>query len=133
MSVSAADLAFAIDLFDRLGAVRVRRMFGGAGLYAGEVMFALVDGGRIFLKTDEALRSELAEAGSEAWVYMETKGAKAGLALETSYWSLPDSACDDADEAAEWGRRAIAVAEAIKAAKLVRKPRGGRGSAKPDN
>lgn len=126
MPVSAADLAFAIDLLGQLGPVSGRRMFGGAGLYAGEVMFGLIDGGRIYLKTDEALRAELIKVGSEAWIYMETKGAKAGLALETSYWSLPDSACDDPDEAAGWGRRAIAAAEAIKAAKPVRKPRAGR-------
>ena len=29
------------DLFQELGPVRVRRMFGGQGIYAGERMFAL--------------------------------------------------------------------------------------------
>ena len=35
--------AFVVELFAGLGPVRIRRMFGGAGVYAGEVMFALID------------------------------------------------------------------------------------------
>ena len=33
------------ELFAAFGAVLVRRMFGGAGIYAGETMFALVHDG----------------------------------------------------------------------------------------
>jgi DNA transformation protein len=35
---------FIRDLFAEFGAVEVRRMFGGAGIYADGVMFALVVG-----------------------------------------------------------------------------------------
>ena len=34
------------ELFAGFGAVQVRRMFGGAGLFADGVMFGLVSGGR---------------------------------------------------------------------------------------
>jgi DNA transformation protein len=51
MAEAAADLAFARELFSGLGRVEVRRMFGGAGLFAGDTMFGLIDEGRIFLKT----------------------------------------------------------------------------------
>jgi DNA transformation protein len=116
MSEAAADLAFAEDLFSGLGKVQSRRMFGGAGLYADGVMFALVDEGRIYLKTDEALRAELEEAGACAWIYTQSKGPRAGVVQETSYWSLPEPALDDPDEACAWARRALAVALTKKAA-----------------
>jgi len=127
MSESAADLAFACDLFSGMGPVSARRMFGAAGLYAGAVMFGLIDDGRIYLKTDEALRRELAEAGAVSWIYTERSGPKAGIPQETSYWSLPESALDDPEEAAAWGRRALAIAEALKAAG----PKRRRGPRRP--
>jgi DNA transformation protein len=121
MSVSAATLAFATDLFRGLDGFSTRRMFGAAGLYADGVMFALIDDDRIFLKTDEALKADLVRAGAEAWIYTERKGPKAGAPQETAYWSLPEAACDDPDEACAWGRKALAVARAAKAEKPVRR------------
>jgi len=127
MGESAADLAFATDLFSGMGAVSARRMFGGAGLYAGAVMFALIDDGRIYLKTDQPLQRDLQAAGAVSWIYTERKGPKAGVPQETSYWSLPESALDDPEEACAWGRRAAAVAEAKKAAAPTRRRRGRSG------
>lgn len=46
------DAEFIHDLFQPFGAVTVRRMFGGAGLFADGVMFGLVSGGQIYLKAD---------------------------------------------------------------------------------
>lgn len=126
MSETAAALAFAVDLFADMGRVEARRMFGGAGLYAGGVMFGLIDDEVIYLKVDDALKADLAAAGSRSWIYTERKGPKAGIPQETSYWSLPESALDDPDEACAWGRRALAVAEAIKAAKPVPRKRTSR-------
>jgi DNA transformation protein len=120
MSESAADLAFAEDLFSGLGPVQARRMFGGAGLYADGVMFALVDQGRIYLKTDLALQVDLAAAGAVSWIYTERCGPTAGIPQETSYWSLPEPALDDPEEACAWAQRALAVAEAKRAAALKR-------------
>lgn len=117
----SGDHAFALELFEGLGAVRVKRMFGGAGLYLGEVMFALIHDGVIYLKTDETLRAALKEAGATSWMYAERRGPRAGVPQETSYWSLPDFALDDPEEAAGWARRALAVATARKSAKPARK------------
>jgi DNA transformation protein len=131
MSETASDLAFAVELLSGIGRVEARRMFGGAGLYADGVMFGLIDDGVIFLKVDEPLKAALADAGSHPWVYTQSKGPKAGAPQETSHWSLPESALDDADEAGAWARRALAAAQAIKAAKPVqaRKSRSGRAGA----
>jgi len=109
--------AFVEELFAGLGPVRIRRMFGGAGVYAGETMFALIDDEVIYLKTDEALRAELQAEGSAPWVYSRAPGKWE----ETSYWRLPENALDDPDEAVAWARKALAVAEAKAAQKTPRK------------
>ena len=41
--------------FHALGRLEIKRMFGGAGVYAAGVMFALLDDGVVWLKGDEAL------------------------------------------------------------------------------
>jgi DNA transformation protein len=99
-----------------MGHVDTRRMFGGAGLYAGKIMFGLIDDGRIYLKTDAALMADLKAAGAAPWIYTERQGPKSGIPVETSYWCLPESAVDEPEEACAWGRRALDVAEAKKAA-----------------
>ena len=49
---AAVDADIIRELFADFGAVQVRRMFGGAGLFADGVMFGLVSDGQIFLKAD---------------------------------------------------------------------------------
>jgi DNA transformation protein and related proteins len=105
--------SFVEELFAGLGPVRIRRMFGAAGIYAEDVMFGLVDDDTIYLKTDEALRAELQAEGSVGWVYSRAPGKWE----ETSYWRLPEAALDDPDEAVAWARKALAVAQAKAAQK----------------
>jgi DNA transformation protein len=131
MGETATGLAFAADLFSGMGRVAARRMFGGAGLYADGVMFGLIDDDVIYLKVDEGLKADMAAAGSRSWIYTERKGPKAGVSQETSYWSLPESALDDPEEACAWGLRSLAAARAIRAAKPVRRRRPKSGAPRP--
>jgi DNA transformation protein len=93
------------DLFHELGPVRIRRMFGGQGIYAGERMFALEAGGALYLKADDVNRPLLEAAGSRPFVY----GAN-GKSATMSYWLMPEDGIDDPSEAARWGRLAIDAA-----------------------
>jgi DNA transformation protein len=106
MAVSGAFLEFACDLFSGLGPVRARRMFGGAGLYADGVMFALVADDVIHLKGDDALAVELEALGCGPFVFTP----KAGDPQPMRYWRMPEDALDDEAEATRWGRRALDVA-----------------------
>jgi DNA transformation protein len=115
--------AFIQELLEGFGPVRIKRMFGGAGVYAGDVMFGLIDSDVLYLKTDEPLRAELADAGAKSWIYSRAPGKWE----ETSYWSLPEAALDDPDEAVAWARKALAVA----AAKAAANPKKRRRSASP--
>ena len=96
------------ELFSAFGPVSVRRMFGGAGIYAEGTMFALVADGAIYLKT--------APEGTEAFARERcgpfSYATKDGTRQITSYWQMPDRLYDDPDELAQWARGALAVARA---------------------
>lgn len=112
---------FIRELFAGMGPVQVKRMFGGAGGYADGLMFLLIADDAIYLKTDEALRAELRAEGSAPFIWIPERGPRKGEQVEMGYWRLPDSALDDPDEAARWGRKALAVAKAKANAKPKRK------------
>lgn len=113
---------FVSELLRPLGEVRIRRMFGGAGVWMGDVMFALLAGEEVYLKVDEALRAELAALGSGPFLY-QRKGRSAPVDL--GYMRLPSSAMDDPEEASAWGARALAAARTLKDERRTR-PRSRR-------
>jgi DNA transformation protein and related proteins len=115
--VAAAFFAFVEELFAGLGGVRIKRMFGGAGVYAQGQMFALLADDVIYLKVDDALKAALAQEGSSPFVWAPESGPQAGKRVEMGYWRLPEAAFDDPDLACMWARRALAVAAAAAATK----------------
>jgi DNA transformation protein len=94
------------ELFAAFGAVAVRRMFGGAGIYAGETMFALVHEGVIYLKAD-LHNAPAFERESLAPFSYATRGGKRAV---MSYRRMPDRLYDDPDELATWAGEALAAA-----------------------
>ncbi len=57
------------ELFEPFGAVEVKRMFGGAGVYAKGLCFAIESGGEVFLKVDAETEKTFSAAGSSPFVY----------------------------------------------------------------
>ena len=84
----------------------VRRMFGGAGIYAQETMFALVHDGVIYLKVDAHNAPAFARENLAPFTYT-TGGGKRGV---MSYRRMPDRLYDDPEELAVWARAALAAA-----------------------
>ena len=114
------DAEFIRDLFQSFGDVAVRRMFGGAGLFADGVMFGLVSDGQIYLKADATTMTWFENECCRPFEY-STKHGKRAL---RSYWRLPDRLYDNADELAQWARRALEAAHQVSAKKpTVRKKR----------
>ena len=99
------DAEEAVELFEGLGPVRPRRMFGGVGLFLDGLMFGLIADGELFLKAGASLGE-----GSRQFVY-----EKAGGPARMGYWTLPDAALDDPEAACELGRAAVARAVAARA------------------
>ena len=117
------------EMFQAVGPVSIRRMFGGKGIYRDGVIFALDLLDEIMLKADNESAPRFEEAGSRQWVYQ--REGKSPVAMP--YWSIPDDAYDDPDEMAKWVRLALEAglrAEASKAKPARAKPAGSK-SAKP--
>ncbi len=116
------DPEFIRELFAPFGAVTLRRMFGGAGIWSDGFMFALVFDGAIFLKVDAASIPDFEREGSRPFVYTRAKSPGRVGHASLSYWRLPERLYDDPDELAVWAGRALAIAQRKKVA-----PRGRAG------
>lgn len=122
MPNSPSFVEHAVDLLSAIGPVRVRRMFGGHGLYCDDLFFALLDDDELFLKTDAESRPAFVEAGCRMWVYPG--------AAESGYYRPPDDAHEDPEAMAPWARLAIEAASrqrASKAASRQRRSKTARG------
>jgi DNA transformation protein len=97
--------AHCAELLSGSGAVRVRRMFGGHGLYLDGCFVAVVTARRLFLKANEETRAAFEAAGSQPFVY-----TRLGQAATLGYWSAPDAAFDGPEAMRPWARLALQAA-----------------------
>jgi len=86
--------------------VRARAMFGGVGLYAQDVFFALIADDALYVRADEASRPEFESLGMAPFRPFEEHGPV------MSYYQLPEEILEDMDQLREWATRAIAGARA---------------------
>ena len=107
------------ELLAGFGRVEVRRMFGGAMLSRGGVGFAILDDDTFFIKADTAFGDELKKRGCKPWSYSVKKD---GTVRDIAYWSVPETAMDDGDEASALAKRSHQIAVKADAAK-AKKPK----------
>jgi DNA transformation protein len=105
------DIERIAELFAAFGAVDVRRMFGGAGVFADGLMIALAVDGVIFLKADDQTIADFEREGLKPFSY-PTKQGRRTLA---SYWRMPERLYDDPEELARWARQAMHAAHSAPA------------------
>jgi DNA transformation protein len=105
--------------FAALGPLRIKPMFGAAAVYADGLIVALLDDGVVWMKADEENEPALKAAGATQFTYP----MKDGRIMPLAYWSLPDAAVDDADEAVRWARMSLAAAVRKAAKKTSRRRR----------
>jgi DNA transformation protein len=122
MSNSPDFVNHVVDLLSLVGPVQARSMFGGHGVYARGVMFALVDDDELFLKTDDACRARFVEAGCRQWVYEN----RVQRMESTGYFRPPDEAHEDPEAMLPWARLALDAALRKAAAKAAKAKRPGR-------
>ena len=120
MTVSADAIEQAKELFAPFGEIRVRRMFGGAGVYCDDLFFAILDGAAIYLKVDDETRAAFEARGQEPFRY-ETRAGDVGV---MSYYAAPDDLYDDDAALREWTTLALdAARRAAQRAAKFKKPK----------
>jgi DNA transformation protein len=123
MSISPAFKEFLADQMAGFGAVTIKNMFGGAGIYHAGLMFALAVDDVLFLKADQKTKPDFESEGLTPFTY-ETKG---GGRTVMSYWRAPERCMDDGDEMAAWCQKAYQVA--LRAQKPAGKTKKSKASA----
>ena len=94
------------ELFSGFGPVAVRRMFSGSGVFADELMIALVVDGVIYLKADDSLVPLFEREGQTPFSYKTRDGRR----TLNSYWRMPERLYDEPDELADWARHSLQAA-----------------------
>jgi len=96
-SVTAAE-----DLQTRLkhlGDIRLKKMFGGHGIFESETMFALVEkNGRIYFKVDQSNLEGYVKAGSNKHSRMP-------------YYQIPESVLEDQESLLDWAASSISISK----------------------
>jgi DNA transformation protein len=116
MAVSASFSDLVKELFAPFGAISVRKMFGGAGIYCDDLFFAIIDDDAVYLKVDDETRKDFEARGLERFTYEMKDGAKGVM----SYYNAPDEIFDEEDELRRWA--GLALDAARRAARLKKKP-----------
>ncbi len=89
-----------------LGNLRAKAMFGGFGLYADELFFAIVADDVLYVKVDEHNRAKFEAQKLSAFRY----SMKDGRMMSMSYYPLPESALEDSSALIQWAREGVAAA-----------------------
>jgi DNA transformation protein len=98
--------------------VTVRRMFGGAGVFADGMSIAIVAAGVIYLKADDRTVPGFVAEGMQPFSYQAGNGKRAVM----SYWRMPDRLYDDPEELAGCADGALGAAQRAAARKSKRRP-----------
>ena len=105
MSVSPSYRSFVIEQLSRARQdIRTKSMFGGVGVYAGDLFFALMDDDVVYFKVDEETRPGFEARGMGPFM----PGGPGGETMQ--YYQVPEDILEDPEELRLWMDRAIEVA-----------------------
>ncbi len=112
MPPTSSHLDYLKDLFSPFGAITIRKMFGGAGVYCDGMIFAICDSTdtAVWFKVDDVTRAEFKAAGLSPFTF-EFENGKTGT---MSYYTVPEEIYDDHDALSHWTELALAAARRAK-------------------
>jgi DNA transformation protein len=108
MAVSAAYREYVLEQLGRVAPVTSRAMFGGVGVYADGLFFALMDDDALYLKVDDSNRGDFEAAGMGP--FRPFGDAQPPM----RYYELPADLLDDTDRLRPWMEKAVEVARAAR-------------------
>jgi len=114
MAISESYHVFVLEQLGRVTPVTARSMFGGVGIYAEGVFFALIAEDRLYFKVDDATRPDFERLAMEPFRPFGDESAM-------GYYEVPADVVEDVVQLAPWMKRAIDVAARAKHGKSKRK------------
>jgi DNA transformation protein len=105
LAVSEQYLTFLLDQLGQVRQVTSRRMFGGAGFYAGEFFFAIADDDTLYFKVNATSRADYEREGMKPFQPFgpDSKPMR-------GYYEVPARVLEDIEELAVWMNQAVGVA-----------------------
>jgi len=105
MAVSSSFRILVVDQLNRaVPRIRARPMFGGVGLYSGELFFALIADDTVYFKVDASTRPEFEARGMEPFRPFGDEGGT------MQYYQLPEDILEDPETLRLWAERALTIA-----------------------
>jgi DNA transformation protein len=109
MGVSPSFKTFVVDQLARgVQGIRARSMFGGVGIYAGELFFALIADDILYFKVDQSNRPDFEARGMGPFRPYGDDGEV------MQYYQVPDDLLEDPEALGLWADKAIGVARRAK-------------------
>ena len=112
MAVTDSFAAFVLEQLDEVGPITSKRMFGGVGLYAGDLFFALLWHDVLYLKAGDSTRAARRRAGARPFQPFPNRARGSGT---MQYYSVPAAILEDGDALIEWAKQSVAIARAQRA------------------
>lgn len=107
MAVSPDYRDYVLEQLPASLAITHRAMFGGVGIYAHGLFFALIAEDVLYLKVDDTNRGDFEALGCEAFQPF-------GAPKPMNYFAVPAEVLDDPEDLGAWARRALDVAARAK-------------------
>lgn len=107
MAVSESYRTFVLEQLERVTPVTARAMFGGVGIYAGGLFFALIAEDRLYFKVDDLTRLAFETMGMKPFKPFGDENAM-------GYYEVPADVLEDTIQLASWVKQAIDVAARAK-------------------
>lgn len=103
MAVSNDFIQFVLDQLSGWGNVHVKRMFGGAAIYQGELAFGMIANDVVFLKVDDSNKDKFLQEGS-----LPLQPFKSNDTV-LSFYNVPPNIFEDSYEFIKWAKESLEI------------------------
>lgn len=94
---------YVLDQLQGMESVTPRAMFGGYGLYCGDVFFGILHQGRLYFKTNDQTRPAYVEVGMQPFSPSDKQTLK-------NYYEVPPDVLEDGEQLVAWAASAARIA-----------------------
>jgi DNA transformation protein len=110
LKVSDGFRDFVLDQLSGVKDLRAKSMFGGVGLYTGDVFFGIIAADVLYFKVGDANRADYTRVKSKPFAPYPGKPSM-------NYFTVPISVVEDRESLTRWAARSIEVARASRASR----------------